>query len=115
MGSIIAYDNQVKISQLHVNPETIALHGAVSEQVVREMAENVRKKLHTDVGLATSGIAGPGGGTHDKPVGTIWIAYADNHQTISKKLQYNKNRQLNIEFTTLAVLNLLRQSLGQNN
>jgi nicotinamide-nucleotide amidase len=115
MGSIIAYDNQVKISQLHVNPETIALHGAVSEQVVREMAENVRKKLHTDVGLATSGIAGPGGGTHDKPVDTIWIAYADNHQTISKKLQYNKNRQLNIEFTTLAVLNLLRQSLGQNN
>ena len=110
-GSIIAYDNQVKIRELQVKPETIDRHGAVSEEVVREMAENVRKKFNTSIGVATSGIAGPGGGTADKPVGTIWIAYADDTQTVSKKLQYNKDRLLNIEFTAIAVLNLIRQTL----
>ena len=111
MGSIIAYDNEVKIKQLNVNPETIAEHGAVSEAVVREMAENVRKLLGTDVGIATSGIAGPDGGTPDKPVGTLCIAYSDATKTVSKKLFFNKNRELNIEFTAMTLLNLVRQSL----
>ena len=111
MGSIIAYDNHVKIKQLHVKPETIDQHGAVSEAVVREMAENVRKIMGTDVGVATSGIAGPGGGSDEKPVGTLCIAYADATKTISKKLYFNKDRELNIEFTAMTVLNLVRQSL----
>lgn len=111
MGSIIAYSNDVKMQLLDVKPETLALHGAVSEATVREMAENVRKKLNTSIGIATSGIAGPGGGTEEKPVGTIWIAYADRDQTIAKQLHYNKNRLLNIEYTALVALNLIRQSL----
>lgn len=111
MGSIIAYDNHVKIKQLNVKPETIEQHGAVSEAVVREMAENVRKIMGTDVGIATSGIAGPGGGSAEKPVGTLCIAYSDATKTISKKLYFNKDRELNIEFTAMTVLNLVRQSL----
>jgi nicotinamide-nucleotide amidase len=112
MGSIVAYDNSVKVQVLGVKPETLEQHGAVSEATVREMAENVRKKLNTDIGVASSGIAGPDGGTPEKPVGTIWIAYADKHGTRAKLLQYNKNRQLNIEYTALAMLNLIRQSLN---
>jgi nicotinamide-nucleotide amidase len=110
-GSIIAYHNEIKMQQLNVQPETLTQHGAVSEATVREMAENVRLKFNTDIGIATSGIAGPGGGTTDKPVGTIWIAYADKDKTVAKLLQFNKNRLLNIEYTAMAALNLIRQSL----
>ncbi|WP_347158232.1 competence/damage-inducible protein A [Pontibacter chitinilyticus] len=110
-GSIIAYHNAVKEQELHVKPETLQQHGAVSEATVREMAENVRQKFGTDIGVATSGIAGPDGGTPDKPVGTIWIAYADKYKTEAKLLQFNKDRLLNIEYTAMAVLNLIRQSL----
>ncbi|GAB3203641.1 nicotinamide-nucleotide amidase [Pontibacter aydingkolensis] len=110
-GSVIAYHNEVKTRELDVKPETLQQHGAVSEPTVKEMAENVRKKFGTDIGVATSGIAGPDGGTPDKPVGTIWIAYADKYKTETKLLQFNKDRLLNIEYTTLALLNLVRQSL----
>ncbi|WP_207435486.1 competence/damage-inducible protein A [Sabulibacter ruber] len=111
MGSVVAYSNEVKKAQLSVPAETLEKHGAVSEKTVRAMAEGVRQLLKTDIGLATSGIAGPDGGTAEKPVGTIWIAYADAHQTIARKLNYNKTRQLNIEYTALQVLDLVRQSL----
>ncbi|QDA62213.1 competence/damage-inducible protein A [Hymenobacter jejuensis] len=111
LGSVIAYDNQIKIKQLSVSTETLALHGAVSEETVREMAEGARKNLGVDVAIATSGIAGPDGGTPDKPVGTICIAYADAHQTVSRRFSFNRGRQINIEYTTTAVLNLLRLSL----
>lgn len=110
-GSIIAYHNQVKVRELQVPPETLKQYGAVSEATVREMAENVRLKFGTDIGVATSGIAGPDGGTLEKPVGTIWIAYADKTRTITKLLHFNKDRLLNIEYTAMAVLNLVRQSL----
>ncbi len=112
IGSIIAYHNEVKIRELNVDPETLQQQGAVSEACVREMAENVRRKFGTSIGVATSGIAGPDGGTPEKPVGTIWIAYADEHKTIARQLNYNKTRLLNIEFTALVVLNLIRQSLN---
>ncbi|GAB3535446.1 competence/damage-inducible protein A [Pontibacter brevis] len=110
-GSIIAYHNEVKTRELNVKPETLQQHGAVSEATVREMAENVRQKFGTDIGVATSGIAGPDGGTAEKPVGTIWIAYADKDKTETRLLNYNKDRLLNIEYTATAVLNLVRQSL----
>jgi len=110
-GSIIAYHNAVKVQELRVKPQTLQQHGAVSEATVREMAENVRQKFGTDIGVATSGIAGPDGGTPDKPVGTIWIAYADKDRTRAKLLQFNKDRFLNIQYTATAVLNLVRQSL----
>lgn len=112
LGGVVAYDNEVKMQVLGVSQETLQQYGAVSEATVREMAEKVRQRLKTDIGVATSGIAGPDGGTPDKPVGTIWIAYADQHGTKAKLLQFNKNRQLNIEYTALAVLNLIRQSLN---
>ncbi|MFT4736038.1 MAG: nicotinamide-nucleotide amidase [Cyclobacteriaceae bacterium] len=110
-GSIISYDNRIKIEQLNVNKELIHSHGAVSEEVVCQMANGVRERLGVDIGLATSGIAGPDGGTADKPVGTIWIAYADKDKTIAKKLQLTKDRKLNITFTSYALLNLLRLNI----
>ncbi len=113
-GSIIPYHNSLKINVLHVAKETIEEFGAVSEQTVIEMANHVRTLMHADIGVATSGIAGPTGGTPEKPVGTIWIAYADGEQTITKKLAYAKDREININLTCIAVLNLVRQNLEVN-
>jgi len=110
-GGLVPYHNDHKINILGVQAETIHAHGAVSEETVSEMAENVRKLFKSDIGAASSGIAGPGGGTADKPVGTVWIAYADGKQTIAKKLQLTKNRKLNIELTNISLLNLVRKSL----
>lgn len=111
MGSIVAYQNSLKESLLGVNPATLEYHGAVSEPTILEMAEGVRKRLKVDIGVATSGIAGPGGGSLEKPVGTVWIAYADGENQISKKLSLYKDRAINITLTTQAVLNLVRQRL----
>lgn len=109
MGGILSYDNSVKINQLGVKSETINTYGAVSEQTVIEMSENVRKLMGTTYGLATSGIAGPNGGTPDKPVGTIWIAIATEKETITKKLTLGGFREQNIHLTTINILNLLRK------
>ena len=109
MGGILSYDNSVKINQLGVKSETINTYGAVSEQTVIEMSENVRKLMGTTYGLATSGIAGPNGGTPDKPVGTIWIAVATEKETITKKLTLGGFREQNIHLTTINILNLLRK------
>ena len=76
MGSVVAYANEVKEQVLGVQHDTLVQHGAVSEQTVRQMAEGVRALMHTDYAIATSGIAGPTGGTAEKPVGTVWIAWA---------------------------------------
>ena len=81
MGSVIAYDNSVKTNLLGVSQETLDTSGAVSESTVRQMAEGVRELLHTDYAIATSGIAGPTGGTAEKPVGTVWIAWATPEST----------------------------------
>ena len=110
-GGVVPYHNDFKMGMLGVKSETLEAHGAVSEATVKEMAERVREKFNADIGAASSGIAGPGGGTPDKPVGTVWIAYADGEQTIAKKLQLTQNRKLNIELTNIAVLNLVRKSL----
>lgn len=110
-GGVVPYRNDHKINVLKVRPETLEAHGAVSEQTVIEMAENVRKIFNSDIGAASSGIAGPGGGTDEKPVGTVWIAYADGEKTLAKKLQLTKNRKLNIELTNIALLNFVRKSL----
>jgi nicotinamide-nucleotide amidase len=111
MGGVISYSNESKTNLLGVNPDTIEKFGAVSEETVKEMAEGVRKRLGTDIGVATSGIAGPDGGTPDKPVGTIWIAYSDEKGTTAKKLQLIKDRMLNIQFTAILVLDLIRKNL----
>jgi len=113
LGSMIPYAYEIKMRQLGVKPETLEKYGAVSEPTIIEMANIVRAKFNTDIGVATSGIAGPGGATPDKPVGTVWIAYSDKHQTVTKKLQLSKDRMINIRMASMAVLNLIRQSLPQ--
>ena len=110
-GGLVPYHNQFKIDLLGVRAETLEKHGAVSEACVIEMAERVREKFNADIGAASSGIAGPDGGSDEKPVGTVWIAYADGKKTIAKKLQLTQNRILNIELTEISVLNLVRKSL----
>jgi nicotinamide-nucleotide amidase len=111
LGSMIPYAYEIKMRQLGVKPETLEKHGAVSEPTISEMANLVRAKFNTDIGVATSGIAGPGGATPEKPVGTVWIAYSDKHQTVTRKLQLSKDRLINIKAASIAVLNLIRLSL----
>ena len=111
LGSIVSYSNDVKINQLGVSAEVIQQVGAVSEQVVTQMAEGVRKVLNADVGIATSGIAGPNGGTPDKPVGTIWIAVSTDQRTVTRLLKLGPYRDQNIQLTATYLLNLLRETI----
>lgn len=110
-GAVIPYQNELKIKTLDVRAETLAKHGAVSEETVIEMAENVRKKFDADYGMASSGIAGPTGGSPEKPVGLIYIACASEKGTICKKLQLVQDRHVNIRLATVSALNLLRTRL----
>ena len=110
-GCIVPYQNEFKINNLHVKKETIAANGAVSEETVREMATQVRLLFKSDIGIACSGIAGPGGATPEKPIGTIWIAYADEKKVITKKLQLGGTRLINIQGTAMAVFNMIRMEL----
>ena len=114
-GSVVPYHNQFKQDILGVTAETLKAHGAVSEETVREMAAGVRKLFGSDYGLSTSGIAGPDGGSAEKPVGTVWIACAGEGFSEAKKLQLGQDRLLNIQITAVAVLNLLRICFIQNN
>jgi nicotinamide-nucleotide amidase len=110
-GSVVAYDNEVKNILLGVPEELFVQHGAVSKQVVEAMAKNVRLALKTDYSIATSGVAGPGGGTEEKPVGTIWIAVAGPDGVRSRLLSSGKDRKRNITFTVYQALNMLRLQL----
>ncbi|HCM75269.1 MAG TPA: competence/damage-inducible protein A [Cytophagales bacterium] len=111
LGSMIPYDYEIKMRQLGVRPETLEKYGAVSEPTIIEMANIVRSKFNADIGVATSGIAGPGGATPDKPVGTVWIAYSDKSKTVTKLLKLSQDRMLNIQYSAAAVLNLIRVNL----
>ena len=113
-GSVVTYTNKSKSQLLDVNEQVIEKYGAVSQQVVEQMAKNVRLKFDSDYGISTSGIAGPTGGTADKPVGTVWIAVASEDKVISKKLNLGYNRERNIHVSSLSVLNLLRLELIKN-
>ncbi len=114
-GAIVPYQNEMKIEQLGVKPETIEKYGAVSEETVTEMVLNVRQKFNADYGLASSGIAGPGGGTPEKPVGLIWIACAWGNEIKTRKLNLTKDRDVNIQITSVALLTLLHERLVKNN
>ena len=110
-GSVIAYSNQVKHDFLGVSEDSISLYGAVSEQVVKEMAEGARQRFNTDFAISISGIAGPDGGTIEKPVGTVWIAVASKTGITTKKFMFGEHRGRNIRRAAMAALNLLRISL----
>jgi nicotinamide-nucleotide amidase len=112
-GSVIAYSNEVKLEMLHVSSDLIKNHGAVSEEVVMAMAEGLRKAMKVDYVLATSGIAGPEGGTEEKPVGTIWIALSSGSACLTKKLSLGFNRKANIDLTADHCLDLLRKELSR--
>lgn len=107
-GAVVPYHNQFKQDLLKVREITLNRFGAVSEETVKEMADGARKLFSSDFGLASSGIAGPGGGTDEKPVGTVWIACASEKGIMTKKLQLSRDRMLNIQWTGVAVLNMLR-------
>lgn len=115
MGSIIAYDYAPKKALLNVQPDTLAQHGAVSEETVKEMLAGLLVKFKTDLGVAISGIAGPGGGLPGKPVGTIWMAYGSSQKMLTRKLTLSKDRMLNIKYTASAAMNGLRQFVDKGN
>ncbi|MBI4645026.1 MAG: competence/damage-inducible protein A [Bacteroidia bacterium] len=108
-GSVIAYSNEIKEKQLNVSPDTLCNYGAVSKQTVEEMANGVRHLLGGDFAIAVSGIAGPSGGTNDKPVGTTWIAVASSEKSISQNYLFGNDRSRNIIRASLTALNMLRK------
>lgn len=108
-GSVIAYAYEAKRNELGVKPKTLEKYGAVSEETVKEMVIGVLKALNTDIGIAISGIAGPGGGTPDKPVGTVWLAIGNQEHMETVKLQIGKDRLRNIQYTAVKGLDLIRQ------
>ncbi|MCF8230789.1 MAG: competence/damage-inducible protein A [Bacteroidales bacterium] len=110
-GSVVAYANDVKEKQLGVPPSSLKNHGAVSQPVVEAMAEGVRNRFKTDYALATSGIAGPEGGTKEKPVGMVWIAVSSGAQTVAREFHFGNNRERNTELSVLSALNMLRKEL----
>jgi nicotinamide-nucleotide amidase len=111
VGSTITYSYPSKINMLNVPAELLTKHGAVSEEVVRIMADESRKLMNTDYAIATTGIAGPGGGTNDKPVGTVWIGIASVNGVVTKKFQFGGDRERNIEVTAYNGLNMLRKTI----
>lgn len=110
-GSITAYANEVKTQQLGVRAQDILDHGAVSEVVAIQMAEGVKRSLHTDFAIATTGIAGPDGGTPEKPVGTVWIGVAGPSRSFALRYRMGTNRERNIRKSALQALQLLRKEI----
>ena len=108
-GSVVSYANEVKTHTLGVNLDTLAQHGAVSEETVREMIRGALAELDTDFAIATSGIMGPDGGTPEKPVGTAWVAVGNRQNILTQKFSFRFDRQRNIELTATNALNLLRK------
>ena len=108
-GAIIPYTNQAKHELLHVDNSIFSSVGAVSQECVEQLAQNVLTKFGSDFSIAVSGIAGPTGGTDEKPVGTVWIAVASKEKTLALKFIFGDDRQRNIVMTSQTALNLLRK------
>ena len=108
-GGIVAYSNEVKISLLHVSAETLERYGAVSQETVIEMVKGAMKALKTDCAVATSGIAGPGGGTSEKPVGLVYIGCYLNGKTVTERHMFSGNRMDVRKSATESALSLLKK------
>ncbi|MCY1546006.1 amidohydrolase, PncC family [compost metagenome] len=115
-GGAVTYSYALKESVLGVNPETLKIYGAVSEQTVTEMAKGAIQHFDTDYAMAISGIAGPDGAVPGKPVGTVWIAVANRRKVVAKLFTFGSRRLQNIERSAAAafmlLLNLLKQDIG---
>jgi len=112
-GGAVSYSNDLKIGMLGVSANTLSEHGAVSEFTVTEMANGAKKNYNSDYSIAVSGIAGPDGGSVEKPVGTVWIAVAGKSKTISKKFNFGSKRAQNIERSAISALTLLFKLLKE--
>ena len=110
-GGVVAYANEIKTGVLGVPREIIDTRGAVSRETVEAMAQGARRLMETDYAVAVSGIAGPSGGTPEKPVGTVWIAAASNTRTVSERFRFGERRDTNIDRTVISALNMLRKLL----
>ena len=108
LGSVTSYANSVKAGVLGVDPDVIEKYGAVSSECVAAMADGVRKLTGSDYAIATSGIAGPGGGSETKPVGLVWIGVSSEKGTETYKMNFRGDRQRNIERFAANALNILR-------
>ena len=114
-GGVVSYANEAKENILHVNPLDIEQHGSVSQQIVEQMVKSVQNLFNTDCSIATSGIAGPGGGTEEKPVGTVWIAVCYKEKIKSEKFLFGQNRENNIQRTTNTALTMLYEFVKNDN
>jgi nicotinamide-nucleotide amidase len=114
-GGAVSYSYELKESILGVKNETLWQHGAVSEETVTEMVEGALLNFKSDYAIAVTGIAGPDGGTPEKPVGTVWIGVANTEKTVTKKFLFGNKRQQNIERTAIAALNMLNILLKELN
>ncbi len=110
-GGVVAYSNRIKETILGVRPETLKTFGAVSEETVREMAEGVRQKFNTEIGLATTGIAGPTGGTPGKPVGLVWIGISRPERTTTCECHFDADREGVKNLTVERLLKLLMEEI----
>lgn len=110
-GSVVAYSNRIKQKVLSVKPETLEKHGAVSKETVKEMVQALLHLFETDYAIAVSGIAGPEGGTDEKPVGTVWIAVGDKKTIFAKKYSFGTKRAINIRLAGSKALDLLRKKI----
>lgn len=110
-GSVVSYATEVKENVLKVKHDDVIDHSVVSKEVVEQMAVGAREVMNTDYALATTGIAGPDGGTEENPVGTVWIALATPDSVISKRYNFGKDRQNNIERSCITAFEMLRQHL----
>jgi PncC family amidohydrolase len=113
LGGVVAYSNQVKVRQLGVSEATLAVEGAVSEATAREMAQGVRERLRSSVGVATTGIAGPGGATATKPVGLVYICVTTPATSICQHYLFSGDRQAIKQQTALHALELILVALDQ--
>ncbi len=111
LGGILSYSNTLKVNLLGVKEESLKAFGAVSEEVALQMAKGVREKCNSDFGLATTGVAGPSGGSLEKPVGTVWIAVAGPKGAMARKYNFGNHRERNIRRSALMALDLLRKEV----
>ena len=113
-GALLTYSNALKVKIAEVNAPILEQHGAVSEAVAIEMAANGRRLLGVDYCLSTTGVAGPTGGSTEKPVGLVWVGLSGPNGTIAQRFQFGDNRERNLEMTTLSAMNWLRHYLKSN-